>query len=45
VETRLAQQIVAGEVRDGARVHVDTGPAGLAFTTVGPEAPAAAVGA
>ena len=42
VETRLAQQIVAGEVRDGARVRVDAGPTGLVFTTVEPEEHAAA---
>jgi len=42
VETRLAQQIVAGEVRDGARVRVDAGPTGLVFTTIEPEEHAAA---
>ena len=42
VETRLAQQIVAGEVRDGARVRVDAGPGGLVFATVEPEEHAAA---
>jgi len=45
VETRLAQQIVAGEIRDGARVRVDAGPSGLVFTTVEPEQHAAAAGA
>ena len=45
VETRLAQQIVAGEIRDGARVRVDAGPTGLVFTTVEPEEHAAAAGA
>ena len=42
VETRLAQQIVAGEVRDGARVRADAGPTGLVFTTIEPEEHAAA---
>jgi ATP-dependent Clp protease ATP-binding subunit ClpB len=32
VETTLAQQIIAGEIRDGARVRVDAGPRGLTFT-------------
>jgi ATP-dependent Clp protease ATP-binding subunit ClpB len=39
VETKLAQQLIAGEIRDGARVTVDVGPQGLRFT------PAPAAGA
>ena len=45
VETRLAQLIVAGEVREGARIRIDAGPTGLVFTTVEPEGRAAAAGA
>ncbi len=46
VETRLAQLIVAGDVRDGGHVRVDTGPAGLVLTAAGePVGRAAAAGA
>jgi ATP-dependent Clp protease ATP-binding subunit ClpB len=31
VETALAQQIIGGQVRDGAQVRVDVGPRGLTF--------------
>jgi len=31
VETALAQQIIGGRLRDGARVRVDAGPRGLTF--------------
>jgi ATP-dependent Clp protease ATP-binding subunit ClpB len=33
VETVLAQKIVAGEVRDGERLRIDTGAGGLVFRT------------
>jgi ATP-dependent Clp protease ATP-binding subunit ClpB len=33
VETALAQRIIAGDVRDGDRLRVDSGPGGLVFTT------------
>jgi len=46
VETRLAQLIVAGDVRDGGHVRVDAGPTGLVLTTAGePVGRAAAAGA
>ena len=45
VETRLAQLIVAGEVREGSRIRIDAGPTGLVFTTVESEKRAAAAGA
>src|SRR5438067_2153319 len=46
VETRLAQPIVAGDVRDGGQVRVDAGPTGLVLTTAGePVGRAAAAGA
>jgi ATP-dependent Clp protease ATP-binding subunit ClpB len=31
VETALAQQIIGGQIRDGARVRIDAGPRGLTF--------------
>ncbi len=33
IETALAQRIIAGEVRDGERLVVDSGPSGLRFTS------------
>src|SRR5947208_1313815 len=46
VETRLAQLIVAGDVRDGGHVRVDAGPTGLGLTPAGePVGRAAAAGA
>jgi ATP-dependent Clp protease ATP-binding subunit ClpB len=47
VETVLAQRIIAGEIRGGARLTVDAGPSGLVFETEGSEAqeePQAAAG-
>jgi ATP-dependent Clp protease ATP-binding subunit ClpB len=39
LETALAQRLIAGEIIDGARVHVDTGPGGLVIEagTAAPE--------
>jgi ATP-dependent Clp protease ATP-binding subunit ClpB len=34
VETRLAQQLIAGALPDGSRLAVDAGPTGLVFTPV-----------
>ena len=45
VETRLAQLIVAGDVRDGGHVRVDAGPTGLVLTTAGEPVGRAAAGA
>jgi len=42
LETALARKILAGEVRDGARVIVDAGPRGLSFEVKEPSAKAAA---
>ncbi|HLK86361.1 MAG TPA: ATP-dependent chaperone ClpB [Candidatus Binataceae bacterium] len=42
LETALARKILAGEVRDGARVTVDAGPRGLSFEVKEPAAKAAA---
>ncbi|HXT97810.1 MAG TPA: ATP-dependent chaperone ClpB [Polyangia bacterium] len=42
LETGLARKILAGEVRDGAKVVVDAGPRGLAFEVKAPAAKAAA---
>jgi ATP-dependent Clp protease ATP-binding subunit ClpB len=42
LETALARKILAGEVRDGARVIVDAGPRGLSFEVKEPAAKAAA---
>jgi ATP-dependent Clp protease ATP-binding subunit ClpB len=33
IETALAKKIIAGDVRDGQRISVDVGPAGLQFET------------
>jgi ATP-dependent Clp protease ATP-binding subunit ClpB len=47
VETILAQRIIAGEIRDGARVTVEAGPSGLVFEVEGSQAqeePQAAAG-
>src|SRR6185436_19593147 len=45
VETTLAQKLIAGEVRDGSRLLVDTGDGGLVFRTAASAAgPRAATG-
>jgi len=36
LETALAQRLIAGEIADGARVHVDAGPGGLVIEAKAP---------